>query len=106
VHGYGVELRLDDDSITTIYRRYAFVIDETGNRRKRGCYDIGLAYANTCHKQQGATIPYGILVFESWAPNAWGYTALSRFQNRGNLKVLGNLSSAHFKPRAAFSELG
>jgi hypothetical protein len=65
-------------------------------------FDIAYGYALTIHKAQGSTLSSGILVFESYAPPGWGYTALTRFRTRESLLILGPVCEQHFIPRPTF----
>ena len=66
---------------------------------KGSALDITLAYASTVHKVEGCTLDSGIVCFENWACDGWGYTALSRFRQRNNMLFLGQPEWWHFKPR-------
>ena len=78
-------------------------VDSPAGSRLQAAYDISHAYAMTVHKAQGASLDYGIICFEKYAPPGWGYTALTRFRTREGLLCLGPVGPAHFRPRALVS---
>ena len=73
---------------------------DEARQRQVSAYDICLGYATTVHKAEGATVPAAILVFEDFAPPAWGYTAITRCATRQTLRAIGWPCRRHFHPRS------
>lgn len=87
------------DRITSLHLRSAWIDCEDRKKRLQSAFDVGLAYAFTVHKVQGATLSAVILCFESWCCKAWGYTAITRVRQRDSLRILGKATARHFEPR-------
>ena len=82
-----------------VHLRSEWIENEDGSTYLATGFDVAHGYAFTVHKVQGASLNEGILVFEHFAPEGWGYTALTRFTSRARLLCLGDVSPQHFQPR-------
>ena len=61
-------------------------------------FDITYGYGTTVHKAQGATLSEGIVIFDPFAPEGWGYTVLTRFRRRDKVMLIGTVTPNHFAP--------
>ena len=52
------------------------------------------------------TLHAGVLVFEDFCPEGWGYTALTRFSIRDHLYCIGDMQPWHFQTAAAVEKDG
>lgn len=80
--------------ICCLHRRSEYV-----QRTLRSGFDVDLGYACTVHAAEGCTLDSCAIVFEDFAPPAWGYTAITRVRTRAGLRAIGAPCSWHFRPR-------
>ena len=96
----GVTIQMTDSAqIYTVWRTPRQQITSTGTCYYRSAFELSLAYATTVHQAEGQSLNQVCVVFESFCPPGWAYTALTRARSREGLRVIGAPLPSHFQPR-------
>ena len=95
---HGCDLRLPAGDVVSVWQTTR-ALTGPGRRRHRMAFELELAYATTVHQAEGQSLDQVCIVFESFAPPGWAYTALTRARSMQGLRVIGRPETKHFKPR-------
>ena len=99
VEPFGITVRLEDGRSANIWRTTRPYVSARGHRFFRAALELELGYCMTVHQAEGHTLPELCIIFESFSPPGWGYTALTRAVDRHSLRVVGHITPEHFQPR-------
>ncbi len=80
----GIEVQLTHGGVRVLHRRW-----QRMTAGMTAAFDLGLGYAATVHRAEGATLDAIIICWESWCLPGWAYTALSRVRRLQDIRCIG-----------------